>query len=834
MKLIPERIKLIPTNYVEKGKLKMNNQGYTEKQWTFKDGERTIDMVIVWDESSHKAHSKRASDKRTIFETNLREEGLELEHETVPDSGLHFIKIHAPMETLQRYAEILKMQMPVKNLSITTDGQSTRSTVKSCCRILCPFLSCCELNPEVFPDCGKSVTASYSRARDFLFDVGSPGFFTSAQKSRIVQFILERTLYTKKGKINVFEFGINRLVLHGVYTASYPLHDGDLETPGSLRYRFYHYWASFKNWYKKQPADHIRQYFGVKTALYFLWLGYYTKMLIPASVVAVVCFVTSILLLPSAVTIDEVCDGAIKDVMCPLCDRYCKFVNISDTCLQTEILYIFDNSTTVVFAVFISFWAAIFLECWKRYSAEITLRWDLTSLDDRDENPRPEYAAKLSKLTADKKVSHKLNFITNASEPNLSFWMIFPGKVISITTVLLLVSLAVAAVIGVTLYHMFALTALPLGIISSISATCLNLICILMFSPIYSKLSLFLTEMEMPRTQREFDSSLTLKMYMLEFINHYSSIFYIAFFKGKFTGHPSGYFRVFGFRQLECGAGGCMLELSQQLAVIMIGKRAFRTLSQILRPIITLFWRKRFSSFRRSWDDREISQWEKDFLLTDGGPRTLFPEYLDMVLQYGFVTIFVSAFPLAPLFALINNILEIRIDSQKLLIYHRRPTLRRTKDIGIWFDILKYISHLAVFTNGFIIAFTSNFIPRMVYRVAVSQDYGTAGFLNRSLSYMALQDLDMVGKPNTTLEYCRYFDYREPPWSDNKYEETKLYWMVLAARLTFFIVFENMIMMAVMLVKWLIPDIPQTVKWQMRRKHYLINEMIISHESKQK
>ena len=38
----------------------------------------------------------------------------------------------------------------------------------------------------------------------------------------------------------------------------------------------------------------------------------------------------------------------------------------------------------------------------------------------------------------------------------------------------------------------------------------------------------------------------------------------------------------------------------------------------------------------------------------------LFEEYLEMVIQYGFVTIFVSAFPLAPFFALINNIIEVK------------------------------------------------------------------------------------------------------------------------------------------------------------------------------
>ena len=47
-----------------------------------------------------------------------------------------------------------------------------------------------------------------------------------------------------------------------------------------------------------------------------------------------------------------------------------------------------------------------------------------------------------------------------------------------------------------------------------------------------------------------------------------------------------------------------------------------------------------------------------------------------MWLQFGFVTMFVTAFPLAPLFALINNIIEIRLDAIKMLTMERRYRCR--------------------------------------------------------------------------------------------------------------------------------------------------------------
>lgn len=52
------------------------------------------------------------------------------------------------------------------------------------------------------------------------------------------------------------------------------------------------------------------------------------------------------------------------------------------------------------------------------------------------------------------------------------------------------------------------------------------------------------------------------------------------------------------------------------------------------------------------------------------------------VIQYGFITIFVTAFPLGPLLALINNLIEIRLDAYKFTCVFRRPMAARAQDIG--------------------------------------------------------------------------------------------------------------------------------------------------------
>lgn len=69
------------------------------------------------------------------------------------------------------------------------------------------------------------------------------------------------------------------------------------------------------------------------------------------------------------------------------------------------------------------------------------------------------------------------------------------------------------------------------------------------------------------------------------------------------------------------------------------------------------------------------------------------------MIQYGFVTLFVAAFPLAPLFALLNNIGEIRLDAYKMVTQARRPLAERVEDIGAWYGILQGITYCAVVSN---------------------------------------------------------------------------------------------------------------------------------------
>lgn len=165
------------------------------------------------------------------------------------------------------------------------------------------------------------------------------------------------------------------------------------------------------------------------------------------------------------------------------------------------------------------------------------------------------------------------------------------------------------------------------------------------------------------------------------------------------------------------------------------------------------------------------------------------------VIQYGFITLFGLAFPLAPLLALINNVIEVRLDGIKMLRFIRRPVAQRTSDIGVWFQIMEVVTKIAVTSCAVIIAFSTNLIPKLLYKYTSSPpDDGLQGYLNFTLAYFNTSDFEeepLIGASkygNVTM--CRYTEFRNPPWDDRPYKRPMVYWKILMARLAFIVLYQ--------------------------------------------
>lgn len=72
---------------------------------------------------------------------------------------------------------------------------------------------------------------------------------------------------------------------------------------------------------------------------------------------------------------------------------------------------------------------------------------------------------------------------------------------------------------------------------------------------------------------------------------------------------------------------------------------------------------------------------------------------MELYIQFGYVLLFVAAYPTASLWAFINNVAELRVDAFKLVHIHRRPTPVRVAHIGAWEPAFRMICSMAVVTN---------------------------------------------------------------------------------------------------------------------------------------
>ncbi|XP_034719151.1 anoctamin-4-like isoform X1 [Etheostoma cragini] len=833
----------------------------------FSDGKSRIDYILVYRKSSSQ------SEKREIFERNMRAEGLQMEKEaSITNSDVLFLKIHAPWDVLCRYAELMNIRMPFRRKILYMHRRHKfMSRMEKRINKFRGWLprKPMKFDSETLPDLeeNESFTAPFSRSRIHHFIIhNKDSFFNNATRSRIVHHILQRVKYEEgKNKMgSCFSSGLclipglNRLLSNNSFEAAFPLHEGSYHSKNSIRthgaenhrHLLYECWAWWGVWYKYQPLDLIRRYFGEKIGLYFAWLGWYTGMLFPAALVGLLVFLYGLFTLEHCQVSKEICQ-ATDVIMCPICDQYCPYLRLSDSCIYAKVTHLFDNGATVFFAVFMAVWATVFLEFWKRRRAVLAYDWDLIDWEEEEDEIRPQFEAKYSK-------KERMNPISGKPEPYQDFTDKYSRLVVSASGIFFMILVVIAAVFGIVIYRVITVSTFAAfgwalirnnsQVATTGTAVCINFCMIMLLNVLYEKVALLLTNLEQPRTESEWENSFTLKMFLFQFVNLNSSTFYIAFFLGRFTGRPGAYLRLINRWKLEeCHPSGCLIDLCLQMGIIMVLKQTWNNFMELGYPLIQNWWTRR--RLRREHGQNakaSFPQWERDYNLQPMNAYGLFDEYLEMILQFGFTTIFVAAFPLAPLLALINNVIEIRLDAYKFVTQWRRPLPSQAKDIGIWYGILEGIGILSVITNAFVIAVTSDFIPRLVYAYKYGPCAGQGragegcmlGYVNASLSVFRVSDFERRSQYRTNgselfgqaVEFCRYRDYREPPDSAEPYEYTLQFWHVLAARLAFIIVFEHMVFAIKTLIAYLIPDLPKDLRDRMRREKYLIQEMMYEAE----
>lgn len=432
---------------------------------------------------------------------------------------------------------------------------------------------------------------------------------------------------------------IQDMLKHKKLLAIYPLHT----TAVGLKLQ-----NKMKEWHVMpwtQPKGEIKKYFGEKVALYFEFLGNYSYFLIFPAII-----------------------GLIFQLVVWGTNNY-------------------SSPVLPFFAVFICIWSIFMLEAWKRQEFRVALRWGMNNFESK-ELDRPEFKGKLIRSYVD---GQELKYFPPQKQNEL-----FCHSMLVIGT---MIGMVVGVVAGIYVLR-FQLQNTDTAPFASLIASVLNTVQITIFNMIYGWLSVKLTKYENHRTDTEYEDAMITKLFAFQFVNSYSSFFFLAFVASHLSkpdDTPDNY-------QGQCGAPSCMTPLAINIAIIFGTRITLTNALEVGIPYITYLMKRKEETKGTS---EALTRPEEDYMLL---PYDIMLEsikdYADTAIQYGFMTLFITALPIACFFALLTNIVKCKISAWKLFSFYQRPIPKGAEDIGSWQSIFAIISMCAVITNGALICFT--------------------------------------------------------------------------------------------------------------------------------
>ncbi|CAM9118497.1 unnamed protein product [Ectocarpus sp. 13 AM-2016] len=450
---------------------------------------------------------------------------------------------------------------------------------------------------------------------------------------------------------------VDKLKLQGKILALFPKHFKQ----NKLRLR--NNWLVVKQWPWETPYDQIKDYYGEKIGLYFHFLGHLTTWLIPLGVAGLITAMT---------------------------------------------VYISGNEEhviTLIFAPIVVFWAIAMLEFWKRKEKRVALEWGMIGFEN-DEQARPEYKGEFIPSPIDGKTilyypTHKKAWKSRrATAVIVSMVTIVVGCIAAVYAFRQGVGEKETRNTANKWYLVYGTSGDWGETWGGIVTSVINSIQIQVLNAVYKKVAVALTDFENHRTSTEYEDSLVSKLFCFTFCNSYGGFIYLAF-----IGEP-----VIG---VACEKS-CMSLLATNLTIVFVVQLVVGNLTEVLIPFIKYTMRvkaeKRGDGHGHdgvpvvSRKNIQRTQAEKGLYLEQYDPiMGALMDYAELAVQFGYITLFVVAFPLAPLLALANNYVEARSDAFKLLTQMQRPVPRGAEDIGSWQGVFTTISCIAVVTNSALI-----------------------------------------------------------------------------------------------------------------------------------
>ncbi|XP_044050565.1 anoctamin-10-like isoform X2 [Siniperca chuatsi] len=422
----------------------------------------------------------------------------------------------------------------------------------------------------------------------------------------------------------------------GVIVDMFPLHN-----PGKLK-------DLSEAWYSgnqlAQPLDSVNGYFGSSVAFYFSFLDFYTWSLLPPAILGL-----SITYFSGEVQkeMEESVSGS----------GVTSFEDDSGSAVSGHMIQ----------AVFSMLWSTVVMELWKRRSSSLSYRWGTLHLSERFAEPRPGFHGDVG-----------VNPVTGRVEPLFPEWQRnLRMALVSVPVVGLFLGLVV---LGMLCFYWgeAQVQQLHKDWDSLMSQTLLYMPSVLhivytnMLATAYKKVAQSLTEYENHREESAFENHLTAKVLVFTFFNYFAVLFHIAFFKQDVP------------------------LLRKRLASLLIVTQLVNQVTEVVIPFLV----DRFISAphrRESKDDPEEDKFRNQSTLP--AFPGLFAEYIELLVQFGYLSLFSCVYPLTAVLLLINNLTEIRSDAYKICKLFRKPFSPPVANMGVWQIAFEVLSFASVVTN---------------------------------------------------------------------------------------------------------------------------------------
>ena len=450
----------------------------------------------------------------------------------------------------------------------------------------------------------------------------------------------------------------------------------------------------------------IRNYFGEYISFYFLWCTSFCNWMILPSLIGFLVFIV----------------GANQD---EILQNY-EIKTIKKLTLNTYDIFL------IILCIFITIWAMLFLKVWRQNEQLFSYFWGMENY----EKIEPLNGNFTPNKTYDFLFGEKIKVFSTVSS---NFRRFVSYIVLGMMIIIRLVSVHY-------IYKIKNKEKYSQSLKWNIIFGCITGLTLKLMSILYEFIAKLFCEWENYEKLSQKQNALALKLILFEFVNNYSTLFYIAFYKT--------------YSKQKCFYDNCFQELEIQLYLLLIINFSFN-LYEIFYPLIMYQIRLRRINKHPLFQPKKHSI---EHQILSNECYTLIYDYNKRLILFGFVCLFSVAAPLTPIISLILSYLEIYVDVYKIFNLNRIAIIEGASGIDIYNSVLKMFYFIGMLTSVALILFSNPHLLNLKYYVDFSI-LKNKDFINKFILFAIIE--------NVILFIMNTFNYNDLPYWFNYLSEYK-------------------------------------------------------------